>query len=227
MSQQEPATAGRLAALGGLGFAVATIAGDFAIGPFPDPATPAPQLVSFYAAHHAQVLAGGILLGLGGVFFVPFGLAVWARIRQAPASPLLAALAVVATTLAVLTTLAAASAYEVLGDIGGRPGVSPAALQSWHIMGSEGSLAGSASTFLFLLTAALAGLGARAIPRWLAWAAVLLAVLVLLPHPVGFLASLAFLAWTAAAGIALLVTPRSQPHLSHAAPVPAKEVRHA
>ena len=31
----------------------------------------------------------------------------------------------------------------------------PAALQAWHIMGSEGSLADGASTFLFLLTAAL------------------------------------------------------------------------
>jgi len=89
MSQQDPvspAAVGRLAALGGLGFAVASIAGDLVIGPFPRPATPASQLVPFYAAHHAQVLAGGMLLGLGGVLFVPFGLAVWARIRQAPGS---------------------------------------------------------------------------------------------------------------------------------------------
>src|SRR6201989_333147 len=86
-----PVTAGRLAALGGLGFAVASIAGDLVIGPFPRPDTPAAQLVPYYAAHHAQVLAGGMLLGLGGILFVPFGLAVWARIRQAPGSPLLGA----------------------------------------------------------------------------------------------------------------------------------------
>ena len=72
-------------------------------------------------------------------------------------------------------------------------------------MGSEGSLADGASTFLFLLTAALAGLAARAIPRWLAWPALLLAVLALLPGPFGFLASMVFLAWTATAGITLLV----------------------
>ena len=224
-----PSTAGRLAALGGLGFAVASIAGDLIIGPFPGPTTPASQLVPFYAAHHAQVLAGGMLLGLSGIFFVPFGLAVWARIRQAPASPLLAGLAVIATTLVAVTTLAGAGVYGVLGDIGGQPGISPAALQAWHIMGSEGSLADGASTFLFLLTAAMAGLAARAIPRWLAWPALLLAVLALLPGPFGFLASMVFLAWTAAAGITFLVLGARQPrpHLAHAITVPAEEVRHA
>ena len=230
MSQQDPVSptaAGRLAALGGLGFAVASIAGDLVIGPFPGPATPAAQLVPFYAGHHARVLAGGMLLGLGGVLFVPFGLAVWARIRQAQASPLLAGLAVIATTMVALTTLAGAGVYGVLGDIGGQPGISPAALQAWHIMGSEGSLADGASTFLFLLTAALAGLAARAVPRWLAWPALLLAVLSLVPGPFGFLASMVFLAWTAAAGITLLVTRQPRPQLARATTVPVKEVRHA
>ena len=50
-----------------------------------------------------------MLLGLGGIFFVLFGLALWARIRQAPASPLLAGLAVIATTMVALTTLASAA----------------------------------------------------------------------------------------------------------------------
>ena len=221
-----PSTAGRLAALGGLGFAVASIAGDLAIGPFPGPATPASQLVSFYGAHHAQVLAGGMLLGLSGIFFALFGLAVWARIRQAPASPLLAGLTVIATTLVAMTTLAGAGTYGVLGDIGGQSGIAPAALQAWHIMGSEGSLADGASTFLFLVAAAVAGLTARAIPRWLAWPALLLAVLALLPGPFGFLSSMVFLAWAATAGITLLVARQPRPHLTHAT-VPVKEVRHA
>jgi len=222
-----PVTAGRLAALGGIGFAVASIAGDLVIGAFPGPATPASQLVPFYGAHHAQVLAGGMLLGLSGIFFVLFGLAVWARIRQAQASPLLGGLAVIATTMVALTTLAGAGVYGVLGDIGGQPGISPAALQAWHIMGSEGSLADGAATFLFLLTAALAGLAARAVPRWLAWPALLLAVLALLPGPFGFLASMVFLAWTAAAGITFLVARQTRPDHAYATTVPVKEVRHA
>src|SRR5690349_18756473 len=221
-----PASVGRLATVGGLGFAVASIAGDLAIGPFPRPSTPAAQLVAYYATHHAQVLTGGMLLGLSGIFFVLFGLAVWARIRQAQASPLLGGLAVISTTLVAVTTLAGAGVYGVLGDIGGQPGISPAALQAWHIMGSDGSLADGASAFLFLLTAAVAGLAARAIPRWLAWPALLLAVLALLPGSFGFLASMVFLAWVATAGITLLVARQPRPHLTHAT-VPVKEVRHA
>ena len=49
------AAIGRLAALGGLGFLVASFAGDLVIGAFPGPDTPVSQLVSFYTAHHAQV----------------------------------------------------------------------------------------------------------------------------------------------------------------------------
>ncbi len=221
----KPATIGRLAALGGVGFLIASVAGDLVIGAFPGPATPAPQLVSYYAAHHAQVQAGGILLALAGVFFVLFGAAVWARIRQAEANPLLAALAAIATTLVALTTLASASTYGVLGDIGGQPGITPAALQAWHIMGSEGSLADGASTFLFLLTAAVAGLAARAVSRWLAWTAILLAVLQLLPDQVGFLASLVVYVWAAAAGISLLIARQALPHATFV--TTAKEVRHA
>jgi hypothetical protein len=221
----KPATIGRLATLGGLGFLATSLAGDLTIGAFPGPGTPASQLVSFYAAHHAQVLAGGLLLALSGVFFVLFGLAVWARIRQVQASPLLAGLAVISTALVAMTTLAAAGTYGVLGDIGSQHAIAPAALQAWHIMGSEGSLADSASTFLFLLTAAGAGLAARAVPRWLAWAALLLAVLQLLPDQVGFLASLVFYAWAAAAGIWLLFARQPRPHITH---VPVQEeVRHA
>ena len=52
----------------------------------------------------------------------------------------------------------------------------------------------------------------------LAWPALLLAVLALLPGPFGFLASMVFLAWTAAAGITFLVLGARQPrpHLAEA-----------
>jgi hypothetical protein len=222
------AAIGRLAALGGLGFLVTSLASDLVIGPFPRPYAPPAQLASFYAAHHAQVGTGGLLLALSGVFFVLFGLAIWARIQQAPASPLLAGLTMIATTLAALTTLASAGTYGVLGDIGGQLGVAPAALQAWHIMGSDGSLADSASTFLFLLAMAGAGILARVLPRWLAWTALLLAVLQLVPNQIGFLASLVFLVWTAAAGISLLFAREGrQARQDQTGYAVQEEVRHA
>jgi hypothetical protein len=98
-SQQHPDTGsppaiGRLAALGGLGFLVTSLAGDLLIGAFPRPDTPVSQLVSFYTAHHTQLLAAGMLLALSGIFFALFGVAVWARIRQAASNPMLAGLQV-------------------------------------------------------------------------------------------------------------------------------------
>jgi len=198
------ATIGRLAALAGVGFLMAALAGELVIGPFPRPDTPTSQLVSFYNAHHAQVQLGGILLAISGVFFVLLGTAVWARIQQRAANSLLAGLAMIGTALVAVTTLATAGVYGVLGDIGGQHAIAPAALQAWHIMGSDGSLADSASTFLFLIAVAGAGILATAMPRWLAWSALVLAILQLLPDQVGFLASLVILAWTAAAGISML-----------------------
>jgi hypothetical protein len=204
------AAIGRLAALAGVGFLIASLAGDLVIGPFPRPDTPASQLVSFYNAHHAQVQLGGILLAVSGVFFVLFGTAVWARIQQRAANPLLAGLAMIGTALVAATTLASAGVYGVLGDIGGQHAIAPAALQAWHIMGSDGSLADSASTFVFLIAVAGAGILATAMPRWLAWPALVLAILQLLPDQVGFLASLVILAWTAAAGISMLFARQAQ-----------------
>ena len=62
-------------------------------------------------------------------------------------------------------------------------------------------------------------------PRWLAWSALLLAVLTLVPGQFGFLASLAFYAWVAAAGVSLLFTRQVRSTTSYTAI--QKEVRHA
>ena len=223
-----PPAIGRLAALGGLGFLVASLAGDLLIGAFPRPDTPVSQLVSFYTVHHAQLLAAGMLLALSGIFFALFGVAVWARIRQAASNPLLAGLAMIGTALVTVTTLASAGTYGVLGDIGGQHAIAPAALQAWHIMGSAGSLADAASTFLFLVTAAAAGILAPALPRWVAWPALPLAVLQLLPGQVGFLASLVFVPWVAAAGTSMLFSRPARRALPSAAYATTQRgIRHA
>ncbi len=199
------AATGRLAALGGAGFLVTSIAGDLLIGAFPRPDTPAGQLISFYATHHAQVLAGGWLLALSGVFFALSGAAMCARIRQAPANLMLAGLAMIGVVLVAMTRLDGAGTYGLLGGIGGQHATTPAALQAWHILASSGSLADQASTFTFLLAVAAAGVVAWALPRTLAWSALALAVLQLLPDQLGFLVSLVFPLWAAVAGLVMLL----------------------
>ncbi len=207
------AAAGRLAALAGAGLLVASIAGDLMIGAFPGPDTSVGKLISFYAAHHAQLLAGGWLLTLAGVFFALFGTAIWARIRQGGGNPLLAGLTMVGVALVAVTTLNGAGTFGLLGDIGGQHATTPAALQAWHLLASSGSLAHGAATFIFLLAVAGAGILARALPRTLAWSALALAVLQLLPDQLGFFASLVVPLWAAIAGIVML---RSRPARSSA-----------
>jgi hypothetical protein len=197
----------RAATLGGVAFLAFSAASDLAIGPNPASDAPLAKITSFYATHHAQVLAGGMLLAWAAIFFALFGTAMWARIRQAPAHPLLAGTALVGTAVITGATLTAATTYATLGAIGGSRPIAPAALQAWHIMGSELSLAGNGGMMIFLLAAAAAGIAARALPRTLAWSALIIGLLQLTPAPTGFLASLLALLWAAAAGIVMFVRP--------------------
>jgi hypothetical protein len=193
----------RVAPLAGIGYAVLTIAGDLVIGEFPDSGTSTAKLATFYASHHSQVAAGGMIFAWATLLLTAFGCALWARTRGAGAHPALAAAILVGTTLAAVSDLDGASAYWTLGHVSTHATVTPAALQAWHIAGSEGSLGGGIA--ILLLTAGLAGLATRAIPRSLAWTALPLGLIQL--TPVGFLASMLFLLWTAAAGVVMAARP--------------------
>jgi hypothetical protein len=201
----------RTAALGGVAFLAFSAASDLVIGPNPAGDAPLAKVTSFYAAHHAQVLAGGMLLAWAAIFFALFGTAAWARIRQAPVHPLLAGASLAGTAVTTAALLAAATTYVTLGGIGASRTIAPAALQAWHIKGSELSLAGNGGVMIFLLAVAAAGIAARVLPRTLAWSALIIGLVQLTPAPVGFLASLLVLLWAAAAGIVMFARPAGAP----------------
>jgi hypothetical protein len=194
---------GQLVPLAGAVFAVLTIAGYATIGPFPDTDASIPELTSFYAAHHSQVAAAGQLLGLAAIFLALFGTAVWARIRSSDLHPVVAGTALVGTTMAAVSWLEGAGAYSILGEIGHQPWLAPAALQATHVGGTVGGIDGG--TVLFLLAVATAGIAGRAFPRWLAWPALVLAIVYLTPF--GYFASLLVLPWAAVTGIIMTVRP--------------------
>ena len=193
----------RLVPLAGVVFAVLTVAGYLTIGPFPDSGASVSELTSFYAAHHGQVAAGGQLPGLAAIFLALFGTAVWARIRSSDLHPVLAGTALVGTAMAAVSSVDGAGAYSILGEIGHQPWLLPAALQAAHIRGTVGGIDGG--TVLFLLAVATAGIAGRAFPRWLAWPALVLAVVYLTPF--GYFASLLVLLWAAVTGIVMAVRP--------------------
>lgn len=194
---------GRFVPLTGVAFAALTLAGYSTIGTVPDSGIPISQLTGFYAAHHGRFAAGGMLLAWATVSLAFFGAAVWSRIRNTTLHPLIAAAALLGTAVAVADQLNGASTYLTLGDIGGKHTIAPAALQAWHIGGSNGTVGGGEAILLIAL--ALAGILARALPRWLAWPALAIGILEL--TPIGFFASLAFLLWATITGITMALRP--------------------
>lgn len=192
---------GRLAPLAGVVYAVATIAGDLVIDAFPDTGTSTAKLHAYYAAHHANIAAGGLVFAWSTLALAIFGCALWARVRAAGAHAAVAAAVLVATAVAVVETAQEASGYLVLGDVATKGAVTPSALQALHISASAGAL--GTGVALLLLAVGVAGV----VPRWLAWPAIVLGLLQL--TPLGFVASLAFLLWAAAAGVVLTLRPRA------------------
>jgi hypothetical protein len=184
-------------------FAVVAMAGNLAIGDFPDTDTSIGKLTTYYGSHHADVGRGGTLLGYSVIFFALFGIALWWRIRRSVAAPVIAAGVALGTAMVAVNMLTSADTYYTLGQIAAEPTTSPQALQAWHITGSIGGV--GADSIVLLLAIAAAGIFARALPRGLAWTALVLAVM----HftPLAFLAYLLFYVWAVVAGIVLAVRP--------------------
>jgi len=192
----------RILPLAGVAYAALILAGDLTIGEFPGSDTSLPELSRYFAAHSNQVTTGGELMIWGGVALGLFGIAVWARVRKASGPPVVAGLVLVGTAVAVVSELIGAWSYVTLGNIGANPDVTPEALQAWHV----GSQFGGGGGTLLTLGVFAAGVLTRAVPRWMAWSALVLGIAEVTPY--GFLASMLALLWTAVAGIVL--TMRSQ-----------------
>ena len=197
--ERPPSGLTRLLPLAGVAYAALILIGDLVIGEFPDSNTSLAELSRYFAAHSDQVRTGGQLMIWGGLALGLFGIAVWARVRQATGPSVVAGLVLVGTAVAVVSELTGAGSYLTLGNIGADPAVTPEALQAWYI----GSQFGGGGGTLLMLGLFAAGVFARAIPRWLAWAALVLGIAAV--SPFGFAASMLFLLWTAVAGIVLTV----------------------
>jgi hypothetical protein len=197
----------RIVPLAGVVFAVLSVIGNGSIGSFPDADTPIAKLLPFYAAHHAGIARGGLILHWAAFFFALFAVAVWARIRVSGAvHPFVAGAVLLGAAVEFAQQLASAGVYSTLGFIGGKQTVAAAALQAWHVNGSGGGLVtGDGGLGVMLLAVAAAGIAGRAFPRWLAWSALPLGILQL--TPIGFYASLVFLLWAAAAGLYMALRP--------------------
>lgn len=196
---------GRAIPLAGVGFAALTLVGFLLMDKNPEPDASLATVTEYWSSHHAHVFTAATLLAYGAVLFGLFTLALWSRLRRAYVHPTVAGGALFGGAVATAGLLASAGVYYALGDVAGKPTTLPAALQALHFFGTELSLPIAGGLEILLLTVAVAGISARAFPRWLAWSALPLGLLQL--SPFGFQAFLLFMLWAAVAGIAMTVRP--------------------
>jgi hypothetical protein len=142
-----------------------------------------------------------MLYGWAAVFFALFAAAVYMRLR--PATPLFAGLLLLGAAVETGAQAFSSSVYSTLGDIGTQRNLSPAALQAWHIWGSEFGM--GVGIAILMVALAAASVTARCVPLWLGSSGLVLGLAQL--TPVGFLASLITLPWAIAAAVTLARRP--------------------
>ena len=197
---------GRFGPLAGAGSAVLTVVAYLVIGANPDSDASTATISAYYSAHHAHVYLSGMLLMYAAILFALFGAAAWARIRETTLHPILAGTVLIATAVVTASDLSYASSWYQLGDLGNKHTISPAAIQGLHITVAAADLPGVAGLGTFLIAFAAAGILGRTFPRWLAWPALALGILQLVPTPgaaAGFAAGLLILPWMVAAAIVM------------------------
>jgi hypothetical protein len=184
--------------LAGAAYALLTLGGDLIVDAFPDENTPLGKLTSYYAAHHAQVGHGGQLMEAAAIFVALFGVAVALRVRTA--SPVAAAVILIGAATSCLAAAYEGATFQFLGENATESHMSPQALQAWHM--SAAAFGTNVPALVLVLGLVFAG---RALPAWLVWSAVVLAVAGFTPF--GFFAGMLMLLWFVVAGITLAVKP--------------------
>jgi hypothetical protein len=127
-----------------------------------------------------------------------FGVAVALRVRTA--SPVAAAVILIGAATSCLAAAYEGATFQFLGENATESHMSPQALQAWHM--SAAAFGTNVPALVLVLGLVFAG---RALPAWLVWSAVVLAVAGFTPF--GFFAGMLMLLWFVVAGITLAVKP--------------------
>lgn len=175
-----------LGALTGVAFVVLAIVA-FVVGGEPPTASEesAQEIVDYYVDNEGSQIFGAILEAIAGTLFVFFGGYLRRLLRAAEgeggmlSAVMFAGTIIFATGLAIDGTLTFALT-DTAGDI------DPAATQALSALWNNDFLPWAMGTQIFLLGLGLSVLRSAALPKWVGWVAVLLAVVAV--TPIGFAA---------------------------------------
>jgi hypothetical protein len=178
----------RFAPLTGIVFVVLLVIGFIPLGgDTPDVDDPAVKIVSFYHDHQGKEIAAIIVVALASLFLALFAVALRDYLREGTTGGnFWPTVAVVGGSVAVAGLLVAVGTHFALID-GGDKRIDPSAMVALNALDNDNFFAFSLPLEIMLLGAAGAVLrDGAALPRWMAWAAIVLLVLGF--TPIGFLA---------------------------------------
>jgi hypothetical protein len=190
----------RLAPLTGIVFAVLAVAAIFSGGETPDANANAVKVIAYFAKHRSEVETSNILFALAFIAVVLFAAALRSYVRPAAEGlgALILAGAVIMSVGAVTVSGIEYGLAHHLAEL------SPSTAQTLNVLTNELGLPILAGAFVFAVGSGLAILRGAALPKWLGWVAIVLAIAVLIP-PIGFPALLGFVIWSIVVSILMYV----------------------
>ncbi len=200
---------GALAALTGVGFLVVAIAGFAIDGAVPDPTgDSAKEIIDFYVDNKSSQMVSAALAGLASALLVFFGAYLREVLRTAAGGRDFLPTASFAGTL-IIAMGAAIDGTITLTLAETADEIDPAAVQALSALFNNDYLPFAVGSFVFLLGTGLSVLGHGALPKWIGWVAILLAVIGL--TPLGFVAFIGSGVLIAVIGVILAMRSRPEP----------------
>ena len=192
--------------LTGIAFIVVAIVGAIIAGEPPDADSPVQEIIDHYTDNKDAIEAGSFVGAAAGVLLVFFG-AYLRSVLSAAEGPggILSALALVGTAvvavgLAIDITISIALA-EAVDDI------EPAAVQALQALWDNDFVPLALGSLIFLISTGLSILRHGALPKWLGWVALVLAVIGF--TPIGFVAFIGAGLWIAVVSVMLTMRARA------------------
>jgi hypothetical protein len=190
-----------LAPLTGVLFVLGTVLAFIIGGETPDIDDSPQEILDFYVDNDSSQLWAGVVLAWSAVGLM-FFLGVLRSTLRAAEGPVarLSTVAFGGGIVLVVGLLSFAGFTFTLGDVAD-DGLTPQAAQALNALNSDFFFPLAVGVGTLLIATAIASLGSRTLPAWIAWAALVIGVVAL--TPAGFFAFLAFLLWTLVTSVVL------------------------
>jgi hypothetical protein len=205
----------RLPPLSGALAVVLIVASFAAAGTTPKQDAPRAEVVSFYTEHDTGQLASASLLSVGALLFLVFLGVLSQTLRASSRRDTAWFLCLGGGIVFVVGLTIFAGLTIALGDVAGH--IDPSALQALNVLSQEMFFTVTIGVAGFLFGAGAAVLQGAVLPRWLGWAAIVIAVVAAVPSHIlggsldhiGFGGFLGLAAWSLV--VSVLMSVRAQP----------------